>query len=235
MKKYTLLFLLFGAFITVSQAADISLDNSPASENKTEVNVGYVDVNVLFKEHPMTAQMKEEFLKEADKRKQNYQDICNRLSVKENMLVSGAAELKQLKLDIENIKKNQTQVLQSTGESQGKTSQGTAVDSAKTNDLNDAIKKKEMLMAEKEKGMETVKIDIEKEKAEISGLRKKHKEELEKFENKQTEVVMADLYQVIEEVAKEENLSIILDKNNILYGKSAKNVTDKVKRRLQGR
>lgn len=235
MKKYTLLFLLLGVLITISQAADISLNNSPASEDKTEVNVGYVDVNVLFKEHPMTAQMKEEFLKEAEKRKQNYQDICNKLSAKENMLVSSTAELKQLKLDLENIKKNQTQVVQSSGTNQGKSSQGTAVDSAKINDLNDVIKKKEILIAEKEKGMETIRTDIEKEKAEISELRKKHKEELEKFENKQTEIVMADLYQVIEEVAKEENLSIILDKNNILYGKSAKNITDKVKRRLQGR
>jgi len=245
MRKILIALIILACAATV-KAVEIQLDQVQNKEEKPGMNVGYVDVGELFEEHPMTARLKEEFLKEADKRKQAEKDFHSKITAMEGVVVSSTTEIKQLKQEIENLRKNQTQVLtvpQSQGavlSSSTSAAPEVAVKSSAPAQMTIAnpeqeIKDKLVLISDKEKGIEALKNEIEKSKAALSELRKKDKKELEALENKQSETVMADLYQVIEEVAKEEDLTVIMDKNNILYGKSAKNVTDKVRQRLRGR
>lgn len=86
-----------------------------------------------------------------------------------------------------------------------------------------------------ENGISAMKKDILKKREELNTIIKDNKNELIKLEEKQTETVMADLYSLFEKIAKEENLVIILDKNNVLYGHQVHDITDKVIERLQGR
>ena len=241
-KKISIL-LFFLACVPFAAAVQIQLDAVQNADNKAGMNVGYVEVNVLFEEHPMTARLKEEFLKEAEKRRQIDKEEYIKLKALENVFVSTTTEIRELRLDIENIKKNQNQpqILPQNPSVQVSTTnpksvQPTTISApAVTTAPETQIKAKEELIAGKEKALEAVKIDIEKKKLEILRLKKKHKEELEKLENKEDELVMADLDQVIGEVAKDENLTVILDKSNVLYGNSVKDVTDKVRQRLRGR
>ena len=241
--KKILILLFFLALVPFAGAVEIQLDDVRKSDEKPEMNVGYVDVSALFEEHPMTARFKEDFMKEVDKRKQTEKDEHSKLDALESVLVSSTTEIKQLRQDIENIKKNQNQPqllpqnssLQASATSQSGAQAPAVSTPSITVSPAEQIKAKEDLIAGKEKALTIQKIDIEKKKLEISMLKKKHKDELEKLEAKQSEIVMADLDQVIEEVAKEEDLTIVLDKNNILYGKTIKNVTDMVRQRMRGR
>ena len=108
MKKILALFF-FLLFIPFAGAVEIQLESGRNADNKPEMNVGYVDVNALFEEHPLTARLKEEFMKEVDKRKQMEKDEHVKLVFFEGVLLSSATEVRQLRQDIENLKKNQNQ------------------------------------------------------------------------------------------------------------------------------
>jgi Skp family chaperone for outer membrane proteins len=241
--KKILILLFFLVCVPFAGSVEIQLDKARSTEEKPEMNVGYVDVNALFEEHPMTVRLKEDFLKEADKRKQIEKAERLKLDALENVFVSSTTEVKQLRQDIENIKKNQNQPqflpqspsLQVSATNQTRLLSPAVSTSSITVSPEAQIKAKEELIGVKEKAIAALKNDIEKKKLEMSGIKKKHRVELEKLEANQSEMVIADLDQVIEEVAKEENLTVILDKSNILYGKTVKNVTDKVRQRLRGR
>ena len=47
-------------------------------------------------------------------------------------------------------------------------------------------------------------------------------------EGRKTDQVLARLYRAINEVARKEGVSVVVDKNTILYGHPAVNLTDKV-------
>ncbi len=72
--------------------------------------------------------------------------------------------------------------------------------------------------------------DIEKN---ISEMKKKFDEELNKKAAKDNEYVLKKIYTAIEEVAKKEGVSVVVDKKNILFGRKTVDLTDKVLKKLE--
>ncbi len=162
MKKVIAIFFLSLISACSGFAIEIQLNNNRNSENKPEMEIGYVDVNSLFSEHPMTARLKQDFLKEAAKRKQDMLEIHRTIKADEGIIISTATEIKTLRLTLESLK-------------QGKTQQSSSTETVKKTNYDDEIKNTEISIADKEKAIETLKGDIEKKKANFICLKRKIK------------------------------------------------------------
>jgi Skp family chaperone for outer membrane proteins len=74
---------------------------------------------------------------------------------------------------------------------------------------------------------------ISKLKNEISELKKKYDEELSKKAIRENEKIFKKIYDAIEEVSREEKVSIVVDKKSILFGRKTLDLTDKVIEKLR--
>ncbi len=72
--------------------------------------------------------------------------------------------------------------------------------------------------------------DIEKN---LSELKSKFDDELSKKAAKDNEYVLKKIYNAIEEVARSEGVSVVVDKKNILFGRKTVDLTDKVIKKLE--
>jgi Skp family chaperone for outer membrane proteins len=97
------------------------------------------------------------------------------------------------------------------------------------------IQGKEAAVREKEAAIDGLKKELEQQRASLRLKVRQNKDELSQLEEKQTAEVLADMYELLQKVAKDENVTIIIDKNDILYGQASLDLTDKVRERLQGR
>ena len=66
----------------------------------------------------------------------------------------------------------------------------------------------------------------------------KHQTQVEKnlveLESKRTEMLLGKIYVVVQEVARESGVSVVVDKSQILYGQRTVDLTDRVVKRLEG-
>jgi len=84
-------------------------------------------------------------------------------------------------------------------------------------------------------GIEQIKAAITKKKEELETAKKKTKDDIVKLEASNTKAVLSDIYKMLEKIAVEENLTIVVDKNNVLYGQASQDLTDKLRERMRGR
>jgi len=83
--------------------------------------------------------------------------------------------------------------------------------------------------------IETMKTDVSVKKSHIAEKLKQNKQELCELETRQTDEVLQDINHIIGVIAKELNLTVILDRKDVLYGQPYQDLTDKVIERLLGR
>jgi Skp family chaperone for outer membrane proteins len=223
----------------LSFSVEIPLDKHPEAVTNTtqqgSANIGYVDIDKVFAEHPMTKRLKDEFCITADKKKSELRSIQMEIGRLEQIIVSSTTIVNRSKEEILILKnagsKIAPPVVQSTSTSR-QVIQSTA--SAKPLSLQE-MAEKERSIPEMEKGIEELRKKIEAKKLEVPKMLESEKECLTKLEEDQTNSVLADIYSVLEKVAEEEDVTIIIDKNQLLYGKSVRDLTEKVLDRLRGR
>jgi Skp family chaperone for outer membrane proteins len=216
-------------------ALEIPLDRTTPSAGTGggAVQVGYVDIEKVFAEHPLTRRYRAGFSDEVNKRKKEISEIESQISALEKVIVSSTTEISLLQGEVDSMKAR----LAATE----LTSLSTAtvsgdVPAATAPALTDpAITAKEAAIKAKEAGVESIRGEIAKKRSEIPERIRLTKADLARLEEKQSAEVLADIYYLLEKVASEEGLTIIFDKDNILFGQSAKDVTQKVIDRLQGR
>ena len=75
--------------------------------------------------------------------------------------------------------------------------------------------------------------EIEKKRKELKVKKERFKKELEKKEEDIREQIIYRIYKVIEEIANEEGYTIILDKSQLLYSTTARDITDEVIKKLE--
>ncbi|MBI3292078.1 MAG: OmpH family outer membrane protein [Elusimicrobia bacterium] len=66
-------------------------------------------------------------------------------------------------------------------------------------------------------------------------LRRQIEQEIHRMEEEKSLAVMARIYRALEEVANEESVTLIVDRQHVLYSKSALDLTEAVKQRLRGK
>jgi len=244
--RLTLPFML--CFLAASHAMEIPLDGrAQSTENGAAAaeNFAYIDIERIFAEHPMTARFKEEFQHELDKRKTELQIMENEIAAQQRIVVSTGTEITKTRIQIELLKNMSLPAPAVTASTDTATStlqpsSAPAVQNIVTPSTTPAqipadIAALENELREKEAGLETIKQGITKKQEAVAQKIKQNKEELLSIEEKQTQKVLSDIYHLLDIIAKEERLSIIIDKNNVLYGQAGQDITEKVSERLQGR
>jgi len=227
-------------------ALEIPLDGGGVINGKqATTNIGYVDMEKIFAEHPMTKRMQDDFQAEIDKRRKEIKDMEGSIADLQRVIVSSSSEITQIKAEIDTLK-TKAAVQQTMAAAQqamavsGSTSTSSqslppAIVGVSTASYQSQIDSKENDIRAKETGIEAMKQDIAKKKEEIAKQVRQNKDDLVRLEEKQTNSVLTDLYRVLEKIASEENITIIIDKNNVLYGQPGQDLTAKVRERLQGR
>ena len=165
--------------------------------------VGYVDMEKIFQEFPETQRAKVEYFEDIEKK---------RLALLDKEL-----EIKNLKDRIDAIKKS---IEIGTGSSSLGVSSGTASAAAATaQDAAATLVLRQQELDEKEKSMETERLKIE--------------QDLVDEERHRSQAILGRIYVVLQELAEEAQVSVVVDKSSILYGTAQVDLTEKLRERLR--
>jgi Skp family chaperone for outer membrane proteins len=222
--------------------------NTVISGGKETTSIGYVDIEKVFAEHPMKKRLQEEFQADVEKRKKDITDIDKSIGDLEKVIISSTTDVNRAKLELDILRAQVAQQPQSpatTGLLPGTTASMQQQPSAAASSgtvtgappaVNTAvIQGKEAALKDKETGLTELKKELDKKKDEISLHIKQNKSELAALEEKNTAAVLADIYGILQKVATDEGVTVIIDKNDVLYGQSTRDLTSKVLERLAGR
>ncbi|MBD3271980.1 MAG: hypothetical protein GF384_05530 [Elusimicrobia bacterium] len=194
------------------------------------LRIGVVDMELIFREFPETRRGRQDLEKEI-------QHVQKEITEREK-------EIAQLEQEVEEMKS----VQDTTGSMPGMNKTEENEESSDDNEAvteSDQNQKSEENSEEKEKREQQdtkdfVKLLNEKEsllkekKKELTEFTEKSKVNILAFEERKSKEILDKLYRFLSEIAKEENIDIILDKSYVLYGKPAVDVTEKLRRRLSG-
>lgn len=240
-KQFVILLSCIALCAASLNAVEISLDNFKVEGSKSSSNIGYVDMDKIFQSHPLTKRLQDDFAAEADKRKKVIDEAQKDISETERIISSSSTITIQVKIELDALRINFAQLqAQPAVQPVAASTEAAAAVSVSTEPAKPVIDAamvaaKENELKEIEKGIEAMKKDLEKKRYELGKLIERNRKDLEELEEKHTASVLQDLYDILEKITVEENLSMIVDKNNVLYGHPGQEYTDKVLERLRGR
>jgi len=232
---------------------EIPLEKGVINGSGKSGDIAYLNIDRIFSAHPMKNRLKAEFEADVEKRKAEIVLLSGAVADLNKIVVSTTTEINHAKLALMIIRSTQAPAIEPAAvevSSANASSTVAAVSSAPASVLAvlpgvsastasaagiltaEALEKE---ISVKEAFLAELNATIGKKKDEIRALTRKNKDELTKTEEKLTARVLADIYNLLEKLAVEEGYSIIIDKNNVLYGQSGQDITDKIIERLQGR
>ncbi|MCS7230930.1 MAG: OmpH family outer membrane protein [Elusimicrobiota bacterium] len=183
------------------------------------IRVGVIDINKVISEFPLAqkAQQEIELFK---------QNKLSELSVIEKELedvlkqqINLTTEIEQLKHQIKQIEteiQTSTLTISSTG-----TIVNADEKSIRIQQIKDEIIKKQ-------KNLEQIDQAITEKKEKIKSEKEKIEKEIEEKKQKYEVEIYIELYKIIQKIAQQEKLNLIIDKSGILYGESQIDITQKV-------
>ena len=246
-KAFIFSLLLTLCCMATVRAVEIPLDGriGTSAEGGGTASIGYVDIEKIFAEHPMTARVQAEFQAEVEQRKKEISDLERSVADLQRIIVSSTTEVARMRTELETLKTKglapattvQVPLLPGMEVSSSTQQAASAAPQQKQSsaDMNALVAAKEQEIKEKEAGIDALNQESAKKKEEIKQQTKQIKEDLVSLEEKKTITVLNDLYRVLERIATEESITIIIDKNDVLYGQPGQDLTQKVRERLQGR
>jgi Skp family chaperone for outer membrane proteins len=215
-------------------------ENKDTSNKNAPEGIAYVDIEMIFNEHPMTVRLKTEFEAAVAAKKKELSNMDNQMADMRRVIVSTTTEIDKLKGHIELMKKalnekppEPRQVLLP-----GTSNVVMVAPQASTSTVKadpELIVSEEKQIVEMQTAVEKVKTEISKLKLDIDNAKKRTKEDIIKLEADNTKAVLNDIYKMLEKIAGEDNLTIVVDKNNVLYGRASQDLTDKLRERMRGR
>lgn len=216
----------------------IPLEGGTATHGATEgtMRIGVVDIEMIFREFPET--------------KRGQKELENELKGAQEQIEVKKKEIEELQKEVDEMHavEDKTGNLpgmklsrDATGQAgvEVSTSTGAALDVEARESGQEFLKdKKDTKKKEDQKGFEKLykskKELLQKKKDELGKFIKESEANLLAMEERRSREILGKLYRVLEKIAREESLDIILDKNYVLYGQPAIDVTEKLKKRLAG-
>lgn len=198
----------------VTYALDIPLGGGGSETNG--MKIGYVDMEKIFQLYPKTQSAK--------------QDYAKQLKAKRAELAKTEAELAavQSKLTVlESTLKGGTQPLGNSDVVDGSTPPVTSMDENIDPNLENAEAKEPASITNLRKELQDKKADFEDQK-------KRAQDDLVAFERRQSQIILGNIYQALQDLAEEEQVSIVVDKSSVLFGAANIDLTDKLQNKVRG-
>jgi Skp family chaperone for outer membrane proteins len=237
----------FACFAVLCAAAPANAIEIPLETTKGGESFGYVDVQKLFEAYPKVLEAKQECEKFKSEKKEEIIKLENEIETLNNDVKESGNKINILKNTAASaqilpaVVSTKTSVSTSSSNAPAAagpaavstqasvlTSSSNASTAAVVPDLDARISSFTAIIAEK-------KALVEKKSKELDEKKAKVEKELSELEDCKTQLIMADFYSVILDIAKEENISVVVDKSSILYGQPGIDLTDKVLDRLRGK
>ena len=232
--KYFFTSIILLTCVSISHSLSINvdgdsrvLDTSKASENVNTVSlpkIAYIDMENVFNEHPLSSRSKEEFTIEVEKRK-------NELLNFENELLKLQADLKVKEGEIKDSQ-DKIDLLKTESSATINKSTTSLLSSDKMTEL---IKSTDEDVKIKQMEYNAISVNIEKKRADIEERNKNNKNELSVLEESKSAEVLKDIFEIINKIAQEDGILMIIDKNDVLYSQPYQDITKKVLDRMRGR
>lgn len=195
----------------------------------TILRVGVVDMDKILQEHPITEKVQQEISLLKHNRDAEIASIEKELEdlIKQKLTI--VTEIEQLESQL-----NQLSVSTPTTETITTSDTEKPVSSIQTTEpVSQQIEQIKSNIETKKKNLEQIDQTITDKKQQVKQKRDELNVEIEKIKQKTEMQLYAELYQIIQQIAQQENLNIIIDKSGILYGESNIDITEKVLKKLK--
>lgn len=202
------------------------------------VRIGMVDMEIIFREFPETRRGQQDLEKEI-------QNARITINTKQQAIDALQEEVQEMQT-IED-KTGHLPGMDLTADTTAQTAPDTSPESdddmeiVEVSDEPDSKKDSQKDKKKKKQDEKDFKKLLDEKTQELAELKKELEEfkkeseiNLLEFEERKSREILEKLYRVLTQIAREEKFDIILDKNYVLYGQPAVDVTEKVKRRLAG-
>ena len=214
-------------------------DNSKATDKSTAISsskIAYVDMEKAFTEHPLSSRAKEDFTVEVEKRKNELLGMENDLLKLESDLKAKETEIKDMQGKIDLLKTEPSVAVNTSTSSLSSSTAKISTTSVLSSDkMNDLLKSTDDDVKTKQEEYKAISLNIEKKKAEIADKNKKNKDELCALEECKSAEVLKDIFLIVNKIAQEEGIEMIIDKNDVLFAQPYQDITEKVLDRMRGR
>lgn len=230
--------LLFSA--AAARALELSLEENRAQRG----NIGYVDIQRVFKKYPETIRAKE-----------NFEDVVRQaeeqLNLRKAEIIRLRSEIFQLKLEHEAAAKAAPAALAAPQASSTDTTADlnallvpnlpgvstsavrAAIESAPP-EPEPAPSAPPGPLAVLDEKIAAKTQELERKQAEYKDREGDAEKNLLDLESKKTEILLGKIHKAIKEVARREGVSVVVDKSGILFGQDAVDLTERVLKELKG-
>lgn len=178
--------------------------------------VGYVDMELVFREYPEAKKAREEYQKEVVRHK-------GELADRERALADLKREIEALKataLPAPTVEKSSTTIESLTPAASTDTVESPAISTATAASLAEGITRREEQLLKRQKELEEA--------------RESSAQALRAFEATRSKTILGRLYKALVELAEERGIRLVVDKSAILYGQNTIDLTEALNRRVRG-
>lgn len=178
--------------------------------------VGYVDMELVFREYPEARKAREEYQKEVLRHK-------GELADRERALSDLKREIEALKatpLPAPAVEQSSTTAESPTPLVSTATVESPAVSTATAASVAEGLKRREEQLLKREKELEEA--------------RESSAKALRAFEATRSKTILGRLYKALVELADEKGIRLVVDKSAILYGQNTIDLTEALNRRVRG-
>lgn len=178
--------------------------------------VGYVDMELVFREYPEAKKAREEYQKEVVRHK-------GELADRERALADLKREIEALKataLPVPTVEKSSTTIGSLTPAASTDTVESPAISTATAASLAEGITRREEQLLKRQKELEEA--------------RESSAQALRAFEATRSKTILGRLYKALVELAEERGIRLVVDKSAILYGQNTIDLTEALNRRVRG-
>jgi Skp family chaperone for outer membrane proteins len=205
MKRIGWLLGLGICLIQGTTAFSLDIPLSGGVDGKGGVKIGYVDLDKIFELYPQTKNAKEDYAKQ--------------LNIKHEALAAREKEIETIK--------NKIAVLEETFKD---------MEAAVPPSPDGVVASTEVpaLPVVPPQNIAQLTAQLEKEKQRYAEARKQSAEELKAFENQQSNAILGKIYRALQDLALEEQVSIVVDKSSVLYGTADVDLTEKLSNKVRG-
>jgi Skp family chaperone for outer membrane proteins len=207
----------------------------------TTEKVGYVNLDKIFNEYPGAESAKKEVESKKEVLKKNIEDKknnINSLQTDYDVTVSSISYYKTVQIKEKNEKANQVEGLQTFLLETVKTDTSTVenVISTTTIKSTETVQPNidyEKIISELDNKKTKLEKQIKDEKDKLDTFTADREKEIKELEDKYSYNILGEIYDVILAVAMEQGCSVVIDKNNVLYGNEINDLTPLVIKRIK--
>jgi Skp family chaperone for outer membrane proteins len=207
------------------------------SKDATVIRVGVVDMDKILTNYDFAKKWDENFQSFKTAKQTLIMELDKELDDLVRKKIALRTEIDQLQMQLEQLEKTYQQKVEVSTFSISLSTESGMVENSSYIVEDDKYKEnvsqlKNTILA-KQKDFDEISKSVEDKKGQIESKKQLIQEEILQYKDKIESEIYAHLYNIIEKVAKQEKLNLVIEKSGILYGVSEIDITEKILKLLR--